>query len=186
MNIDELARQIADVKAKVDDLCKTEVKYIRWLIRRDLAAVLIMEMQESGSWTDSDWVTAICQRNIIGMVAEDQHSRIVGAMLYELNKGHLNIIRLLVDDRFRRQGVATEMLIRLRDKLSQQRRNELVCCVNERNLPMLQLLKSFGFMVYATERSDLGPFQDDLMIEMRFVLDRDEMVNEDEACEGRR
>lgn len=168
------------------ELLQIETTQFRWLIRRDLVSVLRMELQNEGPWTDSDWATALCQRSMIGMVAEDQHRRIVGAMLYELDKTRLNIIRVIVDEDCRRQLVATEMLVRLRDRLASQRRNELITVVNERNLPMLQLLKSFGFMVYATERSDLGPFRDDLMIELRYVLDRDERFDEDEACEGRR
>lgn len=168
------------------DLLKIESTAIRWLIRRDMQAVLRMEMQNDSPWTDSDWVTAMTQRNVIGMVIEDQFRRVVGAMLYELHKNTINLWRVLVDEDCRGQGVGTDMVLRVRDKLSQQRRDTVICCVGERNRPMLELLKSCGFIVHATERTDLGPFRDDLMIEMRFVLDREEFFDEDECCEGRR
>lgn len=167
----------------MNDLLKVEAKQIRWLIRRDVPAVLSMECQTDRPWTDDDWTGHLRQRAVCGMAVEDQFGRVVGAALYELNKGHLVLIRMLVDEVCRRQGIATEMLLRLKDKLFQGRRRELVCCVNERNEPMLLTLRAFGFDVHAYERTDLGPFCDDLMIEMRYVLDRE--FSEDDLCEGR-
>ncbi|MCA9111114.1 MAG: GNAT family N-acetyltransferase, partial [Planctomycetaceae bacterium] len=97
---------------------------IRWLIRRDMPEVLRIE-QESFEfpWTEEDFLCCLRQRNCIGMVAERDH-QIVGFMIYELHKARLNILNFCVAPEFRRQGVGTQMIVRLIDKLSQQRRKE--------------------------------------------------------------
>ena len=170
---------------RIDEIRNVQIKWFRWLIRHDMPAVLSMECQTDTPWVDEDWLVILRQRNAIGMVAEDQFGRVVGAILYELYSGHLKIIRLIVDESCRRQGIATEMLSRMKHKLAQQRRHELVIDVPERQQDMLLFLKSCGFLVHGYEKNSGGPYGDDLLIEMRYVLDREEVFDEDDICEGR-
>lgn len=111
---------------------------VRWLIRRDMPYVLDIEQKafEYG-WTDKDFLSALKQRNCIGMVAEYVHE-VVGFMVYELQNFAVR------DDR-QRQGVGSAMLNRLVDKLSLQRRSQIRLHVRESNLAAQQFFQACGF-----------------------------------------
>src|SRR5688572_12625557 len=90
---------------------------IRWLIRRDMAEVLEIERAcFQHAWTEEDFLACLRQRNCIGMVAEHDH-RIVGFMIYELHKSKLRIMNFAVAPGASRQGVGSQMVRRLIDKL---------------------------------------------------------------------
>lgn len=118
---------------------------IRWLIRRDMAEVLEIERASfEFAWTEEDFLCCLRQRNCIGMVAEAA-GEIVGFMIYELHKDRLRILNFAVGTTVRRQGVGGQMVRRLIDKLSQQRRKEIVLDVRESNLAAQLFFKSQGF-----------------------------------------
>ena len=118
---------------------------IRWLIRRDMAEVLVIERAcFEHSWSEEDFLACLRQRNCIGMVAEHEH-RIVGFMIYELHKAKLRILNFAVAPSFWKQGVGAQMVRRLVDKLSQQRRKEIALEVRETNLPAQLFFQSQGF-----------------------------------------
>jgi ribosomal-protein-alanine N-acetyltransferase len=118
---------------------------IRWLIRRDMPEVLDIE---GGSfefaWTEEDFLSCLRQRNCIGMVAEHDH-RIFGFMIYELHKARLRILNFAVAPEARRHRVGAQMVQRLVDKLSQQRRKEILLEVRETNLHAQMFFKKQGF-----------------------------------------
>ena len=105
---------------------------IRWLIRRDMQEVLRIESASfEFPWTDEDFLCCLRQRNCIGMVAEHDH-KIVGFMIYELHKSRLQILNFAVAPEVRLRGIGSQMVLRLIDKLSQQRRNEILLECRER------------------------------------------------------
>jgi ribosomal-protein-alanine N-acetyltransferase len=107
---------------------------IRWLIRRDMPAVLGIEQRSfEFAWTEEHFLEYLRQRNCIGMVAEC-NQQILGFMIYELHKSKLRILNFAVDPEMRRRGVGTQMVQRLVDKLAQQRREEIELEVRETNL----------------------------------------------------
>lgn len=143
---------------------------IRWLIRRDMADVLRIETQSFESpWTDEDFLCCLRQRNCIGMVAEFNH-QIVGFMIYELHKSRLNILNFAVADEARRQGVGTQMVLRLIDKLSQQRRSEILMEVRERNLDAQLFFARQGFRAISVLRKHYDDTAEDAYI-MQFRMD---------------
>ncbi len=118
---------------------------IRWLIRRDMQEVLRIESASfEFPWTDEDFLCCLRQRNCIGMVAEHDH-KIVGFMIYELHKSRLQILNFAVAPEVRRHGVGKQMVLRLVDKLSQQRRNEIMLECRERNLDGQLFFRNQGF-----------------------------------------
>lgn len=126
---------------------------IRWIIRRDMVDVLRIEQQSfDRSWTEEDFLCCLRQRNCIGMVAEYDHE-IVGFMIYELHKSRLHILNFAVDAEFRRRSIGTQMVLRLVDKLSQQRRNEILLEVRERNLDGQMFFKKQGFRAVTVLRA---------------------------------
>ncbi|MCA9025832.1 MAG: ribosomal protein S18-alanine N-acetyltransferase [Planctomycetaceae bacterium] len=151
---------------------------IRWLIRRDMPEVLRIE-QESFEfpWTEEDFLCCLRQRNCIGMVAERDH-QIVGFMIYELHKARLNILNFCVAPEFRRQGVGTQMIVRLIDKLSQQRRKEILLEVRERNLDAQMFFKTQSFRAVKVLRSYYDDTTEDAYI-MQFRLNQSQMLEAD-------
>lgn len=145
---------------------------IRWLIRRDMADVLRIEQSTYGeAWSDEDFLTCLRQRNCIGMVAElDQE--IVGFMIYELHKSRLHILNFAVDPNYRRHGIGKQMVHRLVDKLSQQRRSEILIEVRESDLETQLFFKQQGFRAVCVLRSHFDDTEEDAYT-MRFRLDEE-------------
>ena len=120
---------------------------IRWLIRRDMPEVLAIEQASfsCSQWTEEDFLSELRQRNVIGLVAE-RAGEIVGFMIYELHKSRLQLLSLAVRPDCRRQLVGTQMVLRLIDKLSQQRRTTIALLICERCLPGQMFFKSRDFV----------------------------------------
>ncbi len=137
---------------------------IRWLIRRDMADVLEIENSSfEQPWSEEDFLTCLRQRNCIGMVAEyDQ--RIVGFMIYELHKSNLRVLNFAVDSASRRKNVGYQMVQRLIDKLSQQRRKEIVLETRESNLDAQLFFKKQGFRAVNVLRNHYEDTEEDAYI----------------------
>lgn len=121
---------------------------LTWLIRAHMDDVLRIENSSFDTpWTEQDFLECLRQNNCIGMVAMslDSKCKVVGFMIYELHKSRLHLLKMVVDPDVRRNGVGSQMVSRLIDKLSQQRRNEIRIEVSERNLNAQLFLKSQGF-----------------------------------------
>lgn len=148
---------------------------IRWLIRRDMVDVLRIEQDSfEFAWSEEDFLSCLRQRNCIGMVAEHDQ-QIVGFMIYELHKSRLNVLNFAVASEYRRQSVGTQMGQKLIDKLSQQRRNEILLEVRETNLPAQLFFKNHGFRAVKILRSHYDDTTEDAYV-MRYRLDENENV----------
>ena len=143
---------------------------IRWLIRRDMPFVLDIEVASfSTPWTEEDFRCCLRHRNCIGLVAE-HNQEIVGFMIYELLKSRLRILTFAVAPSERRQSVARQMVRRLIDKLSQQRRKEIVLEVRETNLSAQKFFQSQGFRAVSVLRDYWDDTEEDAYV-MRYRLD---------------
>ena len=132
---------------------KQEVRvHIRWMIRRDMPEVLAIE---AGSfefpWLEEDFIRCLRQRNCIGMVAEHE-DRVVGFMIYELNKNRIQVLNFATAPEHRRQGVGTQMVAKLIGKLSAQRRNRIALEVRETNLAAQLFFRDSGFRAVSVLR----------------------------------
>lgn len=142
---------------------------IRWLIRRDMAEVLRIERASfEYTWSEEDFLRCLRQRNCIGMVAEQDHE-IVGFMIYELHKSKLRILNFAVAPEARRRGVGRQMICRLIDKLSQQRRKEIALDIRETNLPAQMFFASEGFRAVRILRDYYDDTDEDAYV-MRYRL----------------
>ena len=148
---------------------------IRWLIRRDMADVLAIEQASfEYAWTEEDFLCCLRQRNCIGMVAE-RDGRIVGFMIYELHKARLRLLNFAVARDARRRHVGAQMIRRLIDKLSQQRRREIVLEVRETNLAAQLFFKGMGFVALGVLRDRYDDTTEDAYY-MQFRLDTSEQI----------
>ena len=126
--------------------------HIRWMIRRDMPAVLGIEQScFEFAWTEEDFIRCLRQRNCIGMVAE-RNDEIVGFMIYELHKNRLHILNFAVAPEQRRNGVGNAMCSKLFGKLSHERRNRIMLEVRETNLDAQLFFKSLGFRAISVLR----------------------------------
>lgn len=149
---------------------------IRWLIRRDMPEVLEIERASFANyWLDQDFLSALKTRNVIGNVAEHV-GKVVGFNIYELHPGRLAILNFAVAPEFRRQGVGSQMISRMVDKLSQQRRTEIVLSIRERNLGMQQFLRSNGFQCVDIAREAYDDSDEDAY-EFRYFLSKCEAAS---------
>ena len=127
--------------------------HIRWMIRRDMAEVLLIEDRSfEFSWSEEDFIRCLRQRNCIGMIAE-HNERVVGFMIYELHKTRLHILNFAVAPEFRRRGVGRQMIEKLLGKLSSQRRVRITLEVRETNLPAQLFFKTAGFRAVTVLRA---------------------------------
>lgn len=149
------------------------VPHIRWMIRSDLREVLRIEAESFDScWSECDFLTALRQRNCIGMVAEWK-SRVIGFMVYELHKQQLSVLNFAVDPALRRKGIGTTLVKRLYDKLNQQRRREIVLLVRETNIGAQLFLKGLDFRADTVVHNYFWDCDEDAYV-FRYLTERDE------------
>ena len=126
--------------------------HIRWMIRRDLPEVLAIEVGSfEFPWSEEDFIRCLRQRNCIGMVAEHD-DRVVGFMIYELDKNRIEVLNLATAAHHRRRGIGTQMIGKLAGKLSVQRRNRITLEVRETNLEAQLFLRAAGFRAVSVLR----------------------------------
>ena len=150
---------------------------IRWLIRRDMADVLAIEGASfEFPWTEEDFTACLRQRNCIGMVAE-RNQQIVGFMIYELHKARLQILNFAVNPECHHQEIGTQMVAKLIDKLSQQRRREILLEIRESNLAAQLFFSARGFRAVSVLRNHYDDTTEDAYV-MHYRLYETEPVAE--------
>ena len=130
-----------------DDISIPQIQphYIRWMIGSDMKAVLdIDDCCYSESWSARELRACMASRAIIGLTVEDRGT-LLGFVIYELAGRSIRIVRMGVDPRERRCGVATSMLDRLKSKLSSQRRLVLTVDVDGHSIFAQKCLAKNGF-----------------------------------------
>ena len=126
--------------------------HIRWMIRRDMPDVLDIENRSfEFPWSEEDFIRCLRQRNCIGMVAE-YDEQVVGFMIYELHKNQLHVLNFAVRPDARRRGIGTQMVQKLKGKLSQQRRNRVMLEIRETNLAAQLFFRNTEFRAVSVLR----------------------------------
>lgn len=124
--------------------------HIRWMIRRDMPEVMEIERHSfDDPWTEEECISVLRQRSCIGMVAEDGAGGVLGFMIYEFLEPSIQILNFAVHRGYRRQGVATALIDKLKGKLSPERRTRLQLQVREANLDAQLFYRSQGFRAVA-------------------------------------
>lgn len=124
--------------------------HIRWMIRRDMPAVLAIEEDVFiWPWFEEDFMRELRERNVIGMVAEASE-RIVGFMVYAIEKHRLEILDFAVARTFWRRGIGQQMIDKLKSKLSANHRNRICMDIRERNVDAQLFLRAMGFQCVET------------------------------------
>lgn len=124
--------------------------HIRWMCplgRRQQDIAEVIEIENSSfdfPWLEDDFTRCLGQPNSIGMVAEHK-GRVAGFMIYELYKYHIHVLTFAVAHDYRRRGIGTQILDKLKAKISAQRRRQLTLEVRETNLTAQLFFRDRGF-----------------------------------------
>lgn len=128
------------------------MNYIRWLIRRDLPAVMDIEQEAFPfPWTELDFIRELRQRNKIGLVVEHEH-RIIAYCIYHLRPTYIDVLNFAVRSDWRRQGVGSLLAEHVFQKLV-NRRTRVVVHVTDFNLGAQLFWSACGFNAVGVERS---------------------------------
>lgn len=150
--------------------------HIRWMIRRDMPSVLAIEQASFDfAWTEEDFIRCLRQRNVIGMVVEDEADKIVGFMVYELHKAKLKILNMAVGREHRRQGVGSAIIAKLVSKLAHNRRTRLAVELRETNLDAQLFYRANGFKAWRVLRDFYEDAGEDAYL-MQYKLPADAKV----------
>jgi len=127
--------------------------HVRWMIRRDMRAVLEMEAQcFEFPWREADFTRCLRQANCIGLVADDlATARLAGFVIYENHKTRTHVLSLAVAPGYRRRGVARAMIENLKGKLT-PRRQRILLEVRETNLAAQLCFRQLGFRAVSVLR----------------------------------
>ncbi len=156
--------------------------HIRWMIRRDMPAVLAIEDSSfEFPWCEEEFIRCLRQRNCIGMVAEVD-DKVVGFMIYELHKNRLHLLNFCVDPESRRCGIGSAMMEKLAGKLSIERRNRIMLEVRETNLEAQLFFKTFGFKAISVLRDFYeDTVEDAYLMQYRYRPSAEELEMDEES-----
>ena len=125
---------------------------VRWLIARDVPEVLAIEDAASEHpWQESDFRHYLANRNCISVVAE-LGDKVLAYMVYQLHTDHLTLLNFAVHPDYRRQGVGTRLLDKLKSKLSSHRRVAIELECRESNIAACLFFRACGFVAEAVRR----------------------------------
>lgn len=117
---------------------------IRPAQRRDLPALADIETTAAHPWSE-DRLTRQLRCRTTGSLVADLDGVAAGYLLWDAHPDHLHLLHLATAPRYRRRGVAAQLVSALTKKLT-GRAAWADACVPEDNLPAQLLLKSQGWL----------------------------------------
>lgn len=127
-------------------MLKTEIS-TRFMYNKDFSRVLEINRFSSDGykWNSNELLEEWKDSNGVGIVAVDKNDHVLGFCVYNLNsKICFEIKHLVVDKEFRRSGIGTSLINRMKGKLN-ERRYIVGCNVHEENLHFQLFLKKMDF-----------------------------------------
>lgn len=167
---------------------------IRWMLRRDMPAVLNIEELCFGdlAWSEDEFIRYLRQRNVIGMVADtvvtdgEYHGAVVVSyMIYELHEHRLHLANLAVHPTYQRRTVGEQMMANLGSKLHADRRHRILTEVRETNVSAQLFFKAQGFRAQQILRDFWRTGEDAYLMQKRYSEHPGESVNGSGWCKGR-
>lgn len=120
---------------------------VRFLKNQDFDRIIEIDQNGEYPWEPDDLYNEWKKEDGVGVgiVAVDYDDYPLGFCIYNLDdKEHYEIRHMVVDKNFRRQGIGTALINRMKEKLN-DRRYILSYSVPEDNLPFQLFLRKMGF-----------------------------------------
>jgi len=148
-----------------------------FFVRKHLPEVLRIETEQfEFPWDEEMFVDLMKCNRTIGMVAE-REGKVVGYVVYELHRKHMEILNLAVDPDTLRSGVGSVIVQKLVGKLQPQRRNRICTFVRETNLQAQQFFRAVGFRATRVHHDYYTDGKHEDAYQMDFVLRRKKLTN---------
>ncbi len=141
---------------------------IRWMVTADLERVVEIDRSDGERFWPMAVLKNVLRRDVIGIVALVD-GRVVGFAVFGFSAKMLVVKKLVVDPRFRRRGVGSAIVRKLKGKLMASKPTMKVGIV-ETDLDALNFFKAQGFRAKIWARN-AGPSGRDIF-QMSFSLDR--------------
>lgn len=132
-------------------IAETSKIHVRWMCGRDAAPSIAVD-DSFDAWTEDDLRQCLRKRDRIGMVGEID-DKVVSFMAYRLLENRIKVLRFAVYYDWRRQGCGSAMIEKLKQKLSSQKRSEIIIPIRESNLQGQLFLKYHQFRARKIKRS---------------------------------
>lgn len=119
----------------------------RWLLNKDIRDVEHIECSAFGTnaWSKRKISQTLNKKNTVGIVCEYKEE-VRGYIIYSLYKDHIEIVRMVVDPLYRREGVGTAIINRMIEKIGRNIKMEFIDIkVPEDNLDLQLFLKNNKF-----------------------------------------
>lgn len=126
---------------------------VRCMVHKDLEKVTDIEHESSNYeniLTEDEIVQFLRQNDTVGLVAEVD-DQIVGFCLYRKKTNTLIVYRIVVSPYYRRFKIGTQIVEKLKQKMSFGNRTHLTIAVSERNIEGQLFLRANGFFCYKTK-----------------------------------
>jgi ribosomal protein S18 acetylase RimI-like enzyme len=123
------------------------------MVNKDLEKVTDIEHESSNYeniLTEDEITVFLRQNDTVGLVAEVDE-QIAGFCLYRLKTNSLIVYRLVVSPYYRRFKIGTQIVEKLKQKMSFGNRTHLTIAVSERNIEGQLFLRANGFVCYKTK-----------------------------------
>ena len=122
---------------------------IRWQIRKDLPQVLEIEKHSfEYPWSEETMTEYLRDRNCIGVVFE-VGKEILGYIIYRLEEKSILILKLAVRHDHRMSGIGKALIHKVINKLSINKRQEILVDIREGNLNAQLFFQHLNFMAVA-------------------------------------
>jgi ribosomal-protein-alanine N-acetyltransferase len=122
----------------------------RWMIRVDIPKVMEIECYHSfyserfEPIEELELIRLLKERSTVGIVIL-LNDEVVGYMIYELRKDHLNLLRLVIHPEYEGHRYGETLINKLKGKLSKERRTAVHTRVDDWNVDALNFLKRLDF-----------------------------------------
>ena len=126
---------------------------IRWVMRKDLTKIVEISQQHCLK-SEDDFKQMFSGRDVIGKVMEID-DKIIGYIIYKVRPRDFEILDLAIVEEYKRNGLATEFISHLANRLKSPRGN-ILCRVRDTNLPMHMMLKKNDFKAVMLVRGLYG------------------------------
>lgn len=133
---------------------------IRGMIARDLGYCVGIDNDHCHppveAWDEEYFRFVLRQRNCLGMVAEIHSGDVVGFMIYALDPREVQLLNFGVGLPWERRSVGTQMIDRLKAKLSSHRRSRIMLELCETSLDAQLFFRAMGFRAVKVMRGEFG------------------------------